>query len=289
MNSRSFPFGFAIIIVVIAPTLIQRGGRCPCQVAGSCGQHSVTHLMRGTSMKLRAALVTTVLFLAMVFPFSSASAESITVLSGSMIVDGLVFQGGDRPTLELRGTHGFRLIAIPEIFSSSGPWQCRPCDATGARLQVSTFQGGSDLPGTVDFEGTQFTLLGFEGTTIGLDFQADDAFLPPARLGTQVAVISEPFELSSISALRLPDVGGEPVPEIPLFGQGRATIELRANQSGSPEWQFTRASYVFGSTAPVPEPATILLVGGGMIAAVRRTRRRCHARCQRAAKADRSA
>jgi hypothetical protein len=226
-------------------------------------------------MKLRAALVTTVFFLAIVFPLSIASAESITVQSGSMIVDGLFFQGvGDRPTLELHGTHGFRLIAIPEIFSSSGPWQCRPCDSSLNRVQVSNFQGGSDLPGTVEFEGTQFTLLGPEGTTIGLDFLADDVVLPPVRSLTQVAVVSEPFELSGFSSLRLPDVGGEPVPEIPLFGRGRATIELRADQSGFPAWEFQRASYVFGSTAPVPEPATILLVGGGMIAAVGRRMRR---------------
>lgn len=224
-------------------------------------------------MKSGATLITTVLFLAIAFPLSTASAESIAIQSGSMIVDARFLETGsfdDRPTLEIRGTHGFVLSAIPEILSSNGPWQCRPCDVNN-RVQVSNLQGGTDLPGTVEFEGTQYRLL--NNAEVGLDFVADTLVFPPVQSRTQVAQLSEPFEVGG--ALLLPDVGGLPTPAIPLFGRGRVTIVLTANSGGAPVWEFNRASYVFGPTEPVPEPATIFLVGGAMVGAVCRwTRRR---------------
>jgi hypothetical protein len=249
-------------------------GIADADIALSTASHT---FIEGTSMKLRATLATPLLFLAIVFPPSTASAESITVQTGSMIVDGRFFQTGsldDLPTLDIQGTHGFAVIGTPDIVSASGPWQCRPCDLNN-RVEVTNFQGGSDLTGVVDFEGKRYTqsiATGPDLADVFLRFLGDDLFAPPVRSSTQSAVLSGPFELRG--SLVLPDVEGEPQPEIPLFGRGRATIVLMANRGGAPVWEFKSASYVFGTVAPVPEPGTIFLVGGAIIGLARRQTRR---------------
>jgi hypothetical protein len=65
---------------------------------------------------------------------------------------------------------------------------------------------------------------------------------------------------------------GDPGPAVVLLaGRGTVTLEVVANASGDPLWELGSVRYDF---APVPEPATLLLVGTGMLALVRRCRHR---------------
>jgi hypothetical protein len=53
-------------------------------------------------------------------------------------------------------------------------------------------------------------------------------------------------------------------------GKGTATLDVIANQFGSPVWELNRVRYNF---EPVSERATLLLFGTGMLALARRRHR----------------
>jgi hypothetical protein len=210
-------------------------------------------------MRPRAAIVTPLLFLATLLPLSAANADSITILGGSMVVTEQLI--GPLPTIDIHGTRGFALHGIPEVLQSPGPWNCRPCDMRFG-LEIATVQGGSDLPGFVEFEGIRYA-QGLQDASLILFFVGGPVPLPPL---SESAVVSGEFQVNG--NLNLPDVNGEPVPGIPVFGRGTATVELVRNSGGEPVWEFKHARYEFESAATIPEPGTIFLVGGGLIATV---------------------
>jgi hypothetical protein len=101
-------------------------------------------------MRPRAAIVTTLLVLATLFPLSAANADPITILGGSMVVGEQLTN--PLPTIDLHGTRGFALHGIPEVLQSPGPWNCRPCDMRFG-LEIATVQGGSDLQASLISKG----------------------------------------------------------------------------------------------------------------------------------------
>jgi hypothetical protein len=99
--------------------------------------------------------------------------------------------------------------------------------------------------------------LEFDGTTT----------LPEVRAPS--IVISKPFVVDERSLFQPPDTW----PPVPLRGRGVVTLSLHAN-SVIPVWEFSQLRYDFQTPAPTPEPATLVLVGGGLVGTLLRFRKR---------------
>jgi hypothetical protein len=57
-----------------------------------------------------------------------------------------------------------------------------------------------------------------------------------------------------------------------LVGQGTATLALRRSLAVE-GWEYSAARFDFEASDPVPEPATLLLTGGGLLGLMFRKRR----------------
>ena len=97
------------------------------------------------------------------------------------------------------------------------------------------------------------------------------AVLPES--GTGATTISAPFSVTSELSY-LPE-GTLPSSRVGLSGSGTATAFLAISDlQSTPGWRVTRLEYQFASDPePVPEPATLLLVGTGVLAIARRRQR----------------
>jgi hypothetical protein len=202
------------------------------------------------------------LTLAMALPVFPASADPIFVTGGSATAVRVGFDA--RGATNLHGTHQFDLQLFVEP-GGFGPWLCFPC-VPGTSIDVGGSWGFGDGAGTVELNGVSYR-LGRDVAVVGLRFVGDPVIAPDLAAR---AVLSVPFELGILSQLLLFDSGGFPT-RFPLVGRGTATIEL-VQDPGAPVWDWVQARYEF---APVPEPATLLLVGTGVLAlSARRYRRR---------------
>lgn len=69
---------------------------------------------------------------------------------------------------------------------------------------------------------------------------------------------------------------GNPYLIVGLAGSGVATVDYTVfgHPGIGPLYTFSRLEFVFSSTDAVPEPATVMLLGGGLLAVMRRVRGR---------------
>jgi PEP-CTERM motif-containing protein len=173
--------------------------------------------------------------------------------------------GGPRGILDVQGFDGFHLLVFGDAHNGFGHF-CLPC------------QPGDSLSLAGDF---QFGFFQVEGGPIppnppwqpdfnsrSSQFDAGNVIVPP--LGAS-AILWAPFKFTG--RLRFRNNAGE-ARDLELFGRGTGTVELRP-EPGLPLWEFARARYEF---APVPEPATPLLVSSGLAAVAWRRGRRTYRR-----------
>jgi hypothetical protein len=203
---------------------------------------------------------------------TQAAADPVTITSGSIVLlEPDYLQTGP---IAIAGTRGFSIEG--RVNSGEGRIdplrQCFPCVPTadfsvGATFAISgkaTLDGETYEPLNNSFTSYNFVGLHLIGTTV----------LPPVN-GSSL-VIRAPFTVAPYSSFTYevtPGSSTEP-PElatVALAGRGTATVSFLADPFGVPVWEFSQMSYEF---APIPEPATLVLVGGGLAATLLRARTR---------------
>lgn len=203
-----------------------------------------------------------------------ASGDPISVTSGHLTVT------GTSGVFELFGERGLtisgRTSALSGVFTPrdqcSFP-ECPPGTAVSLRAHWSGFDIRS---GVLSFEGRTYPVTD-SGAFVALEFGG--SFLtPPFAMS---AVVTAPFQLIPAT----PSSGGSgfslPFPDHllrSLAGSGTATITLSPYPVAEfpNRWSVDSVRYEFAAAEPVPEPASLLLVGVGIAGVARRVRRRRH-------------
>jgi hypothetical protein len=221
----------------------------------------------------RAAHVVLCASLIVVSTATFAVADPVRVTDGFLVATG---RNTTSPPSLISGTDGFTLSTRISVGVTSGlvePLFCfgSPECAPGQTIGVNAFLMPND-GGLVD---TVMTLGGrvFDDFSFNSDYsvllEMAGSFVAPPFDGDNDAIVTTPFTFMGRF-----DLANQPTTF--MTGRGTATVRLtRGEGIDNQAWDGASVRYDFEGAAPVPEPATMILVGAGLagVAAVRRRRR----------------
>jgi PEP-CTERM motif-containing protein len=206
-----------------------------------------------------------------------ASADPVTITSGvifvprsTVVFSPIVLEGTD-------GTLGFSFVGSINPDSSIGVRSCTvaPC-LPGTAIPLYINSAGSDLRGMLTYGVDSYEVGGISDTVGSVVLEISGlAMLPPAPTFTnQLATITAPFQIDR-AFFRPPGIGGPFGPGTTLLGSGTATVSLFADDTaGDLRWGLSLAEYRFEEQAPIPEPASFVLLGSGLIGMAMRVKRK---------------
>jgi hypothetical protein len=194
---------------------------------------------------------------------SAAPAEPITVTAGSLVfATREQFPGG---ALSLIGTRGFSLNG----FVNSGETLIAPLKeipiVPDSTMSLRALFFGFALLADATFDGHRYPDVGSLHSDAAALIDIVGTLAVPA-VQESLITLTAPFTLHASFFSPFPPL------VVPVRGGGVATLTMAPN--GSREfWELRSLRYDFAET-PVPEPATLILVGGGLAGLVLRARRR---------------
>jgi len=208
---------------------------------------------------------------------STTSADPIAITSGTIT---LPSNFAWAPTT-LNGTDGVRTFTFTNGVITTdaiiGPYtSCEPC-TTQVSIAIHAVIG---VQGDVTYGSESYKvgpgILDTDGD-LNLDVRGAPIALPAPAAAGELRTFTAPFTASGTIAPPFFPGGLTNT----LSGSGMMTITLAGGPTGvaqPSEWSFRRAEYRFsassGGPAPVPEPASFLLVGSGISALVLKRRSR---------------
>jgi PEP-CTERM motif len=194
-----------------------------------------------------------------------ASAEPIIITGGTFLVPGLSEAG----SISIVGTRGFSLVSkVTTLEGRVDPFtNCFPCSPGVSTISIGAFQAGTSFYGPVTLDGVTYhvgdgiddpELIGFEifGTA------------PVPGVDSLPTSVTVPFTLEGNFFASFPEAG------VPIKGRGLATLFFRPDASMPVNPNIERVRYDFTDQTPVPEPSTLTMVAGGLLAVVRAARKR---------------
>jgi PEP-CTERM motif-containing protein len=198
-----------------------------------------------------------------------AAADPVRITSGHLTAAG----PHEFATFDFAGTDGFTFKgALSPIDGVLFPFiQCDvPECPPGTSINLLTNFSGSAFQGSVaTLRGIEYTDIGSQvsGAFVSAFFELTGSAVAPAWANGQNATVSAPFLLTG-QFQYLPDAF------VTLAGSGVATVSLVPIVTGEGTWTVDSFRFAFEDSEPVPEPATLTLIGSGLAAAVAARRRR---------------
>ena len=198
---------------------------------------------------------------------SGAAAEPIRITGGMFLVSRILSETG---SISIVGTRGFSLVSqVATLEGRVDPFfNCTPCGLGVSTISIGAFQAGTSFFGPATLDGVTYHVGDGVDDPEFIAFEIfGTAPVPsPDSLPTSVTV---PFTLEG-NFFRSGPNGG-----VPIEGRGMATLFFRP---ASPEMLMNptieRVRYDFTDQTPVPEPSTLTMVAGGLLAVVRAARKR---------------
>ncbi len=185
-----------------------------------------------------------------------ATADPITITGGALTTAGIF-----GPTTFILTGENFAAAGVGQS-GFAAPILCSPCVAGDLVSLDGNFAGESSLgSGPAIVNGVAYSEVFYAGR---LQFEAETVQFPA---GNSTVKLMSPFVLSTDSFLEgflIANLQDPPVFRVPLAGVGVATATYNEGLEGL--FSPSSVTYAFqSSTAPVPEPTSLLLLATGLV------------------------